>query len=148
MDLGGAARASDQPIQRPSAEPLSSSRSGTRRWGRAGTRPGCGCSGGSPGDTRRRSRHTAPTAPCPAAAGGSARRRTAPRPERPAALLRVRPRLRPPRKTRSKTTTTTTTSWMRRRRKQETEGKAEAVDASWVGHVVYCNDKRLNITTF
>lgn len=64
----------------PSA--VSGSRSRSRRWGPSGA--SCGRRADSLCDTRRRTRHTGSTAPCPAGAAYSAERRRAPPPRLPA----------------------------------------------------------------
>lgn len=37
---------------------------------------------------------------------------------------------------------------MTKKRKQAMEGKAGVVDASWVCHAVYCNDKRVSVIKY
>lgn len=79
---------------------VSDSRSGSQRWGPSGV--SCGRRADSLCGTRRRTRHTGSTAPCPAGAAGTAGPRTAPpcQPSRRPLPRRLRPR--PRRKRRSR----------------------------------------------
>lgn len=128
-------------IQLISPLDVSGSHSGSQRWGRGVAF--CGRCADSLCGTRRRTRRTGSTAPCPAGAADTAGRRTAPR-RRPSLPLHPRHhhrRLR--RKMKRSQRKRRLRRWMRKMRRMERATRGgEGGGVFWADPVVYCQRKK------